>query len=67
MAGVNLKDVKDKVARACQFMREHDHKTTEVIMLLHQRTVNHLVGEVSISVVAKSVSENNNPHHRRAL
>jgi hypothetical protein len=48
-------------------MREHDHKTTEVFMLLNQRTVNHLVGEVSVSDVAKSVRENKNPHQHRAL
>jgi hypothetical protein len=35
--------------------------------MLIQRTVNHLVGEVSVSDVAKSVRENNNPHHHRAL
>jgi hypothetical protein len=67
MAGVNLKEVKDKVAKACQFMREHDHKTTEVFEMLIQRTVNHLVGEVSVSDVVKSVRENKNPQQQRAL
>jgi hypothetical protein len=53
MTGVNLPNVKEKVAKASHFMREHDHKMTEVMIRIVERTLNSLLGMLSNTILLR--------------
>lgn len=61
--------MKEKSIEAAQFMREHEHKTSEVMMLIIQRTIYILLGEAErlSHDVVKSVNDNKNPRQHFML